>query len=739
MALAEQADLIVDLSLRDGVARGLKNAENRLDGLRRSFGRTSDAIRNTQRNLFLLGYFGSGAVGATVKAFGDFEDALATINTVANATPAELDAIGEGMRQLAVDTGVSLTDISAAYYDLVSAGVATKDAQLVLTNATELAIGGLATTSQTVDLLTTALNAYGLKASDVTRVTDGFAAAIAAGKVTAEELSTSFARVAPLAAASGIEIEELQAAFAQLTAAGIPASEASTQMRAAIVALRKPTGDLSKLQDRLGVNFSKVAKNKGLAVAYQQISKAAKELGIDEAELLGNQEALGFLFGVTGKNADRYRENLEKVRNASEGNGVATEQFLKRQQTFNATMGRFRETLRDLGIELGSAIAPAMSRIASKIIELVRENRQPIREFVDDVETLINSVTTEEDIASGLDKALGFLDKIDWNTIGAGLDVTGRAAKLAVDAFNALPAPLQNALITVLAANKLTGGLVSGVLGDVAGIALRSLTTIRAANVTVIGSNVVAPGGRGGGVVVPGRTDKGERDGVTGPRTPAPVPGKRGPVLTPGRAGLITGGAIIAGEVAGTLAPPWLQGAIDTAVNVGTAAAVGTAVGGPLGGLAGIALTLQSTVEDVASTIFGPLVRSPFGDSSRFTGGAGEGETQGALDTIAEGSVKSALLLDDQRETFYKIAGELTASGQTTSEQFDAILNIGRKLDAGKITAEEANRRLEKIDAAVKGQDLNVAVTVATTTQVNVADVGEKLVIARGLNRYVIE
>lgn len=714
MALAEQAELIVKLSLRDDLSRGIKSVQARTKQLERDFQRTTAALGKTAQNFKTLGIIAGAGVGLTVKAFGDFEEQLATINTVANLTDSELSAVGESIRQMSMKTGLSLGDISSGYYDLVSAGVAAKDAQLVLTNATTLAIGGLATTSETVDLLTTAINSYGLKADEVTEVTNGFAQAIAAGKVTAAELAGSFARVAPLAAAAGIGIDELQAGYAQLTAQGVPAAEAATQMRAAIQGLQKPTGALSKLQKQLGVNFAQVAKQKGLQVAYQQLMKAADELGISENDLLGRVEALGYAYSVTGRNAQSYRNNLQAVRKSSEGSGVATEQMEKRSRTFNRTMARVRQTLGDVGIEIGSIFAPAIERVANALLTLVQDNRQPIKDFAKDMQALVDSVTTEEDITKALKDALEFLDTIDWTTIGAGLSITGQAAKLAVDAFTSLPKPMQDALIGLIAANKLTGGLVTGVVGDLAGIALRNLSTINAVNVTVVGRNVV---GGGGGVDVPG-TDRGQK-GPKGFNLFDPTSWVPGIV------------AAAAGTTAGSAALTLSAAALASgAVNQAVIAVLGEVPRDertrPELGNTGTVLDLPAQAMESIMRFLG-LGVEPIKPEFR-------GVT---FNRVGFSTVEAAITR--QTRVFYQVHDQLRGNGNLTEEQRDQLTRIVGKLEAGKITAEEANRRLGKLDQTVRDSEPKVTVNVRADTSINVADVGEKLIISRGTGRYIIE
>jgi hypothetical protein len=71
-----------------------------------------------------------------VKWAGDFEAGMNTINTVALKSPAILKAAGDGIRQIARDTGQSIDDLQQGEYDLVSAGIALESSQAGLTQAT---------------------------------------------------------------------------------------------------------------------------------------------------------------------------------------------------------------------------------------------------------------------------------------------------------------------------------------------------------------------------------------------------------------------------------------------------------------------------------------------------------------------------------------------------------------------------------------------------------------------------
>jgi len=542
MALSETAELVATLTLKDAqFAAGAKRAGASLKGLQSRFAGMGKHVAATTRNLKILG---AGVIAVGVVAFkwaADFEEQLNTINTVAGVTPRELAKIGDGIKDLAQETGTTTRDLTSAYYDLVSAGVKAADAQDILTQANTLAIGGLSTTQEAVDLLTTAINSYGLEAKDAERITDGFAQTIAAGKVTAAELAASFAKVAPIAADAGIEIEELQAAYALLTAKGIPAAEATTYMRSAIVALQKPTDSLRQVQEELGVNFAEMARDRGLVFTYNEIAKAAKRTGVPMIEMTGRIEGAAFATNTTRRNFAKYREELGKVRGAE---GEAGRQLAERQKGVNASVRRLRETARVVAITFGEGLLPGAAKGFDAIARKVRSSRKAIKEFGQTAGRIVEDFFSDsfvsgpdqgsvtkvaspfEKLATTVSGAFDGISQLPWDEIKGHFTFVSRVASEALRLFTGLPPGLQSAVITLLAANKLTGGGVvamGGLATELGKLVLGGLRTITAANVTVIGANVTSSGG---GTPIPGGgRSTGTPRAPTGSRLPGGVAG----------------------------------------------------------------------------------------------------------------------------------------------------------------------------------------------------------------------
>lgn len=512
MALGETARLIASLELDPRkFTKGLSDAEKRLGKAESTAFRTGQHLGVGIKNIARLGVAAAGSISAisiaSLNVAGDFEAQLNTINTIAHKTPAELAKIGDSIRGIAKATGTPLEELTQGFYDLLSAGVSAAGAQRVLVAANKLAIGGLASTAETVDLLTTAINTYGLHSRDAAKVADIFAKAVERGKVTAAELAQSFAIVGPIAASAGISISEVSAAYARLTASGVPAAEAATQTRAAIQALAKQTPALKKLSKQTGINYLALAGKKGLVVALQQMRTDAEKAGVKLPELTGRIEAQNFILATTGPNFRKYNADLAAMGKAS---GTAAAQMAERQKGLNFQLDRLKALAKDAGIVIGSELLPKITPLFERLNKAFADpkTQAAIRDFGDKIAALFS----DQNIQTGIDALEGAFNaaKEAAPVLADSLKISGAALKIAVDAFKSLPPDIQKLAIVALATNKLTGGLVTTLAGGLISAILGSLKSavvgITAAQVNVTGPVTGVPGS------TPGAAGKGVGD-----------------------------------------------------------------------------------------------------------------------------------------------------------------------------------------------------------------------------------
>jgi hypothetical protein len=284
------------------------------------------------------------------------------------------------------------------------------------------------------------------------------------------------------------------------------------QVRDLSVALEEQTAVDDKLIQRginLGLQFGKLRKNQlePFAETALDISEATgtdatgafKALG---AALSDPERRLAALDRTTKAFSAKQIEqiqNLAKQNRLSEAQarilGILNQKFggaaSRGQDSYRKNTARLNDAIEDLQMNLAAPLLRPLTRLTRQLAAFAQS--EDVKQGLTDLGNGLASLFSDENINAGVGtirSGFAFLRDLPWNSIKDGLQTTADVAKRAVDLFKSLPPEVQGGLVTLLAANKLTGGLVASGLGDIASFLLRNLTTINAAVVNVVGAKV---------------------------------------------------------------------------------------------------------------------------------------------------------------------------------------------------------------------------------------------------------
>ena len=129
---------------------------------------------------------------------------------------------------------VSTDELCESIYQAISASVDQADAIDFATKAMKLAKGGFTDTATAVDIMTTAINAYGMSAADAESISDKLIMTQNKGKTTVGDLAAAMGRVIPAANTFGVSLDELCGYYATMTANGIATAETTTYLNSMI-------------------------------------------------------------------------------------------------------------------------------------------------------------------------------------------------------------------------------------------------------------------------------------------------------------------------------------------------------------------------------------------------------------------------------------------------------------------------------------------------------------------------
>ena len=311
---------------------------------------------------------------AAVKEAKDYSSALAKLSTIADTTQTPLSDLDDSIMKLSDDTGISAAALAEASYDAISAGQSTEDAVGFVGKANVLARSGFTSMSTATDTLTTAMNAYGLSADQVSSVSDKLITTQNLGKTTVDELGASIGKVIPTAAMYGVNLDQLSAAYVTTTKNGIGTAEATTYINGMLNELGKSGSTTSNiLKEKTGKSFSELM-NEGynLSDVLQIIQNEADSSGMSLADMFGSQEAAKAAATITQHTTD-FTSAVKELGNSA---GTAQQAF----DTLEASdpsiqFEKTKTAIQNCAISIGQILMPIVQQIAGKIQELVQKFR----------------------------------------------------------------------------------------------------------------------------------------------------------------------------------------------------------------------------------------------------------------------------------------------------------------------------------------------------------------------------
>lgn len=283
------------------------------------------------------------------------------------------------------DIGKAPEETVKALYQALSAGIPRENVFEFLKTAGEASIAGVSDLKTSVDGLTSVTNAYGSEILNAQKASDIMFQTVKLGKTDFTQLSNSLFNVIPIASAIGVQFEDIGAAIAAMTAQGVPTSVATTQIRQSLVELNKEGSVAYETFKQIsGESFKDFISGGGnLQEALQMMSDYAEKTGKEVTSMFSSVEAGNAVLALSGKNASKFKDYLDQVRNSV---GAASEAFKKIDDGAARQFERLKAELSALVIELGNNALPLINE---SFIPLFRDTLVPI---IDDAIKTISSL-----------------------------------------------------------------------------------------------------------------------------------------------------------------------------------------------------------------------------------------------------------------------------------------------------------------------------------------------------------
>lgn len=279
----------------------------------------------------------------------EYDQSLKDLQAITGATGAEVSIMGDKIIEVAKNTKFSAGEVASGMVILGQAGLSASEAVNTIGSVSDLATGTLSDMATTVDLVSTALNVFGISANRSAMVADVFANAVNKSKLTMDKLKTAFNYVGPIAKDAGISFKETAASMMVLANAGQRASTIGTGLRLLFSNLIDPPKKLAIAVEKAGLTLEDLdPRARGLQTVLKNLDLVVTDSGMafDIFGKRGAAAALALKDGIGG-----FQGMMSTVGQTGTASKMAAIQVEGLSVIFKNLMDRVRV----LAISLGNA------------------------------------------------------------------------------------------------------------------------------------------------------------------------------------------------------------------------------------------------------------------------------------------------------------------------------------------------------------------------------------------------
>ena len=351
-----------------------------------------------------LGVAGAGLAVATTKSAVAFESSMSEVFTLLPGMSADaMGSMNDDVLAFSKELGLLPEDVIPALYDSLSAGVPADNVFEFMETAGKAAIGGNLDIAQSVDLLSTAVNAYAATGLDAAEASDIFFTTVRLGKTTVPELQSAFSNVGPVAAALGVSLDQVGASIAVLTASGTPTAQAATQIRSAIAELGKSGTVAAKAFEEIsGESFPEFIESGG---EFSEAIAMMADSGTPLIEMFGSIEGAQAAMSISANDNQAMTNAISEMAAAA---GATDTAFGVMDDTAARSIDKIKANLAAVSVELGNKLLP----VIGKVTDYVMENFPKWREAIEPViAAVVDGIKMFASVLRGSDADDSFISK----------------------------------------------------------------------------------------------------------------------------------------------------------------------------------------------------------------------------------------------------------------------------------------------------------------------------------------
>lgn len=365
------------------------------------------------------GFVVGGFISSSVKTYAEFSSKMSEVKAISGATGKEFDVLSNKAKKLGTTTKFTATEAAEGMKYMGMAGWSAKDIKKGIGGVLNLAAASGEDLGSVSDIVTDAMTAFGMGASQSNKFADILAQASAKSNTNVGLMGESFKYVAATAGALKYSAEDTSIALGLMANAGIKGSMAGTSLKTSLANLAAPTDKMQGVMNKYGISLTDSnGKVKNLKQVMDNLRSSLGDLSETEktaaASTLFGKDALSGMLSIVNASEKDYKSLTKSIYNSD---GASKKMADTMMDNLTGSWTRFASAVDGVKNTLGEKISPYLIDVLKHGTDLMSELQSEIAKTMDKFDKFYNDSKA---------KLKGIMQTDDWkdaSSIGEKINV----------------------------------------------------------------------------------------------------------------------------------------------------------------------------------------------------------------------------------------------------------------------------------------------------------------------------
>lgn len=335
----------------------------------------------------------------TIDTYKGFEAAMSQVKAISGATDSEMTKLTNKAKEMGATTKFTASESAEAFNYMAMAGWKTEDMMGGIEGILSLAAASGESLGTTSDIVTDALTAFGMKASEAGHFADVMAVAASNSNTNVSLMGETFKYAGAMAGTLKYSIEDVALATGLMANAGIKGNMSGTALNSIFTRLSTNTNGATDALKKLGIAYF---NSDGSARAFGDIMKELRNATADFTDeqkanlantVAGTYAQKGFL-AILNATTEDYEKLSKAVNNAD---GAAAKMAEIMMDNLQGAITLLQSAADGVKISFGGRMAPYIRSFAEWLTEQMPMIESALDELMDWVDTKVDRMQRKFD------------------------------------------------------------------------------------------------------------------------------------------------------------------------------------------------------------------------------------------------------------------------------------------------------------------------------------------------------